>query len=203
MKRIVGILVVLSILGSLGNIRAFFEDKATLRDGLIRLHVVADSDSEEDQSVKLQVRDAVLSFVQENMPQGLNAEKAKCFLLDHLQTIEDTANDVLSACGSEDKAVASLLEEEFSVREYETFTLPSGVYESLRITIGSGEGRNWWCVVFPSLCAGASADDFQNIAVSSGLSESLTGTVSQRDGYEIRFFFLDCFGKLENLFHFG
>ena len=97
------------------------------------------------------------------------------------------------------RAVVTFLKEKFPVREYDSFTLPSGVYESLRITIGDGEGRNWWCVVFPKLCV--SAASVEDTAAGAGFSEPLTDAITQKQGYRIRFLLLDILGKIENLFY--
>ena len=177
-------------------------DKQTLRNDLIRLHVVADSDSTEDQSIKLKVRDAVIRAVEKDLQTLPSVTEAKQYLQSNLAFLEKTANETLKAAGSKDTASVSLCLEAFPVREYDTFKLPSGVYESLRVTIGSGEGRNWWCVVFPSFCIRAFSEDFESSAVSAGFSDSLVHTLSGEKGYEISFFFLDCLGKLENFFHF-
>lgn len=188
---------------SLAMLCVVIADKQKLRSDLIRLHVVADSDSEADQAIKLQVRDAVLACINDGIEQVSNADAAKAYLQTRMPELESAANAVLLAAGSEDRAQVTLCEEEFPVRHYESFSLPSGVYESLRVTIGSGEGKNWWCVVFPSLCISAASEDFRATAVSSGFSESLSKTLSGEEHYEISFFFLDCLGKLENFFHFG
>jgi len=176
-------------------------DKHVLSEGLIRLHVVADSNEEEDQNIKLQVRDAVLSAVQE-LSSFQTVEDASAFLNENLSALEDAANEVLTNAGVTERAKVTLCREEFPVRYYESFKLPSGVYESLKVTIGSGEGRNWWCVVFPKLCVGAATEAFRDAAVSAGFSDRLTRTISNDAAYEISFFFLDCLGRLENFFHF-
>lgn len=175
--------------------------KHILSHELIRLHVVADSDSDHDQSVKLRVRDAVLREA-ESIAGLEDAADAKTWLLDNLELLEKAANEALRAAGSEDEAVVTMCREAFPIRQYDTFTLPSGVYESLRVTIGSGEGKNWWCVVFPKLCIGAASKDFRDTAVGAGFSGSLADTLSGEADYEISFFLLDCLGKLENFFHF-
>lgn len=179
------------------------QDRQTLSEDVIRLHVVAASDSQEDQAVKLKIRDAVveeLSAAMESLP---TVEDAKEFLLDHLDEIEAIANKVLAEAGFSDTVTVSLDEEAFDTRVYETFTLPAGVYESLRIVVGEGQGQNWWCVVFPTLCIPQTTDDFASAAVSSGFSDTLTATVSNEKGYSVRFFFLDCLGRLQNLFYRG
>ena len=137
------------------------------------------------------------------MEQVADAQQAKTYLQDNLPKIEALANKVLRAAGCEDIAVASLELEEFGVRHYDTFTLPSGIYEALRITIGEGSGQNWWCVVFPALCVGATVEDFEETAQCAGLSGSLTSTLTGEDSYEVRFLALDALGRLENFLHKG
>ena len=176
-------------------------DKAVLSEDLIRFHVVADSDSQEDQVIKLKVRDALIEKLESAMENLPDAESAKEYLQAHLPELEKTANEVLSTLKAGYHAVVSLTKEAFPTREYDTFTLPAGVYESLRVTIGSGEGQNWWCVVFPSLCVSASTDGFEDTAVGAGFSDRLAGTLSGQQEYRVRFFILDCFGWVENLFH--
>ena len=175
-------------------------DRKTLRDSLIRFHVIANSDGKRDQEVKLLVRDAVIQSIQEDLSNVADVEQAKTYLRENLPKIENIANTVLEAAGFEEKAVVSLCKEAFSAREYDTFTLPSGVYEALRIVIGDGEGHNWWCVTFPSLCIPATSQGFQETAAQAGLSDNLTKTLKNDRENELRFFALDILGKLENAF---
>ncbi|MBP3674704.1 MAG: stage II sporulation protein R [Oscillospiraceae bacterium] len=178
-------------------------DRQRLRQELIRLHVVANSDSEEDQSLKLRVRDAVVESLQQGMADVTDTEQAKAYLQENLPKIENLANQVLAEAGCSDTVQVSLDLEEFGTRVYDTFTLPAGIYESLRIIIGAGEGKNWWCVVFPSLCIPATSEGFEDTAAGAGFPESLTGALEGEEGYEVRFFLLDALGSLENLIHKG
>ena len=176
-------------------------DRQKLRQELIRLHVVAASDSEEDQAVKLEVRDAVIRAVQRELDNVQDMDQAKAYLQEKLPKIEAAANEVLTQAGFTDRASVSLCLEEFTTRVYDTFTLPAGLYESLRVVIGEGEGQNWWCVVFPSLCLPATTEGFEEVACGAGFSHSLTDTLE--GDHEIRFFFLDALGSLENFLHRG
>ena len=175
-------------------------DKNTLHQELIRLHVVAASDSYEDQNMKLQVRDAVLASLRQGLSDATDMDQAREYIRAHLPQMEAAANAILRELGVEDRAVVTFSDEAFPLREYETFSLPSGVYESLRITIGEGKGKNWWCVVFPSLCSGHSTDETADIAAGAGFSDGLSAAVTGEDGYRIRFYFLDLLGKFENFF---
>ena len=176
-------------------------DRQTLRQELVRLHVVAASDSAEDQAIKLHLKDAVISSLKADLEKLKNAEEATAYLQENLPKIEALANRILREAGCGDAARVSLREEEFPIRRYDTFSLPSGVYQSLRITIGTGEGQNWWCVAFPGLCLPATTAGFEDAASCAGLSDGLTATLEEKDGYEIRFWLLDAIGRLEIFLH--
>ena len=188
-------------------IAAFFwtagllRDRETLHRELVRLHVVGASDSAEDQSVKLRVRDAVLDSLQEDLNQLSDADAAMAYLQENLPKIEGVANAFLETAGVGDRVRVSLGQEAFPTRFYETFALPSGVYNTLRIVIGSGEGKNWWCVAFPGLCMGATVEDFEEAASCAGFSDTLTAALETEEGYELRFYFLDLLGQIGNFLH--
>ena len=176
-------------------------DKRMLRRELVRLHVVAASDSAEDQAMKLRLKDAVVESLRADMAKLRNAEEAKAYLQENLPKIESFANRVLQEAGCSDTAQVRLALEEFSTRVYDTFTLPAGLYDALRITIGEGEGQNWWCVVFPGLCLPATGAGFQETASCAGFSNALSGALAGEEQYEIRFWVLDVLGQAENLWH--
>lgn len=203
MRKILKAVGILALLAVAVYMVGIVRDKKQLSENILRLHVVANSNSEADQAVKLQVRDAVLDVVDDMTADADTREAAEAVIRGRLDELEDAANTVLQAEGFSDRAVVTLTREEFPTREYDTFSLPAGVYDSLRITIGSGEGRNWWCVVFPSLCVPAASDGTADMAVGAGFSDSLTGAITEEPEYEVRFFLLDCIGYLENLFHKG
>lgn len=181
------VLIALVFLGSL------LSDRAALQQGLVRLHVVANSDSAQDQSVKLAVRDGILNYLQENMPDLQSAGEAMDYLKSQLPKLEAVANQVLSRLGFTQRAKVSLCREAFPIRRYETFCLPSGVYQSLRITIGQGQGHNWWCVVYPALCSTPATSQAQ-----SALPVSLTNTITEKPGTQLRFYLLDKLGSWDN-----
>ena len=182
---------------------SILSDRKTLDTELIRFHVLANSDSAEDQQIKLQLRDVMTQALQKPMSQCVDAAEADKYLSDHLASIEALANAALTQMGVEDKAAVSFDQEYYPTRHYDTISLPAGIYRSLRITIGDGKGENWWCVVFPSLCLPAATEDFQAAAVDSGFPRSLAGALDRDPDYEVRFFFLDCIGRLRNFFQTG
>lgn len=200
MKFICKLAAVLCLLGLLLSGAALMNDKSALSNNLIRLHVIANSDSQEDQMVKLKVRDAVLEEIRGITEIAADRNEAYSLLTERLPGLQETANRVLQAQGSTAMATVELGEEAYPTRQYDTFSLPAGVYDSLRITIGDGEGQNWWCVVFPGLCLPTASDEVADTAVSAGFSEDLGNTLTTQDGYQVRFFLLDCIGWVENFF---
>lgn len=198
MKKLRNIGLLAALLAFSGFLFGVAEQGALLHENLIRLHVVANSDSEADQAVKLRVRDAITDYLAPVLAGFESREEAEEYLQAHLPDLQKIANEVLARLGSRDTAVVTLALEEFPKRIYDTFSLPSGVYESLRIRIGDAQGQNWWCVVFPQLCLPATSEGFDVTAAAAGFPESLTEAL-QGDN-EIRFFFLDCLGQLENFF---
>lgn len=200
MFKIVRITVLLTLMTAAFQAGKLWEEKCFLRENIIRLHVIADSDSSEDQALKLQVKDAIVSYLTPYMEQFDTREEALTFLGENLEQIRLIGMDVLEQAGVDDSVMVSVGEETFDTRHYDTFSLPSGIYQSLRVEIGSGEGKNWWCVAFPTLCVPASGESFEEVAVSAGLSEELSQTLKNNGEYELRFYFLDKIGALENLF---
>ena len=178
-------------------------DRQKLDEELIRLHIVADSDEEQAQSLKLRVRDAIVESLCSDLKDVADTQQAWEYLEEHLPQIQQLANRVLQTAGSELTAAVSLAQEEFSAREYDTFSLPAGVYNALRVVIGEGEGENWWCVAFPQLCLPTTKEDFHIAAAGAGFSDELTDTLSHGDGTQLRFFILDVLGRIENFFHRG
>lgn len=201
MKKIIRRISVIAMAVAILFLVALIRDRQTLNNELVRLHVVGASNSQQDQSIKLSVRDAVLASLGEALHDATNVQQAKQYIQAHLPQIEAVANETLRQLGFDQQAVVQFVEEEFPVREYETFSLPSGVYQSLRIVIGEGCGSNWWCVVFPTLCMGATSAEVEDVAADAGFSEALTGTITENEGYLIRFYLLDVLGRVENFFH--
>ena len=157
---------------------------------MIRLHVVANSDSEEDQALKLCVRDAVLEVTKD--------VKDKQALPQYLPNIRQAAQQCLRANGSSDQVVVTLQKEHFPTRIYDNFALPAGVYTALRVTIGEGEGHNWWCVAFPSICFRVTASDLEQAAQAGGFTQSEIGLITEEgSGYELKFKALEWLDQLK------
>ena len=167
-----------------------------LRTNVLRLHIIANSDSEADQALKLKVRDSILQNSGELFCETENIDAAVAAVNERLADIERLSNGVVKENGFCYKAKAKLCDSYFETREYDDFTLPAGVYKSLTVTLGEGSGKNWWCVIFPEVCLPA--------AIEVGLSDSVTeesahfAEDSQR--YIMRFWAVEMYEDIKNFF---
>lgn len=158
-----------------------------LAEKVVRLHVLANSDSPEDQALKLEVRDVVLERAEALLSRCGGRQEAESLLRGQLLEFEDLAEQVVRNAGYDYPVTVELAETRFPTREYDSFTLPAGNYLALRVLIGEAEGQNWWCVVFPPLCAAASAD-VPASALTAGLTEEEVRLITEEDqGYVLKF----------------
>ncbi len=164
-------------------------------DKTVRLHVLANSDSTHDQSVKLKVRDAVLDELRALMENARDAEDAASVLAENLDGIREICEVTLSELGEELAVAVCLSEEKYPTRTYETISLPAGNYMSLRIELGEAVGQNWWCVLYPALCTDVAKTEasFIRTGFTSEQIEVLTGGESPR--YKIKFKLLELLGE--------
>ena len=154
---------------------------------VIRLHVIANSDSPEDQALKLRVRDRVLARAQEILEQSADMEQAEQALTAALPELTREARETLAAEGCTQPVQARLEPAEFPTKVYDSFSLPAGKYLALRVIIGQGAGQNWWCVVFPPLCTAASSN-VARTAMAAGLTEDQVGLITEEsEGYVLKF----------------
>lgn len=142
---------------------------------VVRLHVVANSNGAEDQAVKLLVRDAVLKEAARWYQGAGSMEEASSQLCTHLQSIAGAARQVLGEQGVGYSATAQMTEMYFPTRDYGDFRLPAGRYRTLRVTLGEGAGKNWWCVVFPSLCLPAATQEEALLTLPEGERQVVEG----------------------------
>ncbi len=153
---------------------------------VIRIHVIANSDSDEDQALKLKVRDRILEYAKEELA-GTDMQDAAKKIRAGRKTIKALAEEVIREEGYDYPAEIDFSKENYPTRHYEGISLPAGNYLSLQIRIGSGEGKNWWCVLFPPVCLD-SATEKEDALLAGGMSEENIKTV-ELDGreYELRF----------------
>ena len=170
--------------------------QSQLAEKVVRLHVLANSDSEEDQALKLKVRDAVLEQATETLRGADSQAEASRRLTDILPELEETARAVITANGYDYGVRAELAETSFPTKEYDGFALPAGEYLALRVVIGAGEGRNWWCVVYPPLCT-AAACELEGVALDGGMTaDDLSLMTGENAGYVLRFRSLELWERL-------
>ena len=170
-----------------------------LSDKVLRLHVLANSDSEADQALKRKVRDSVLETASAILADCPDRETAEQRLSAALPEIEDAARARIAAEGGKQTVTAELRPTVFPTREYEDFTLPAGEYLALRVVLGEGEGHNWWCVVFPPLCA-ETTSSLSQTAMAAGLTEEEVALITESDGYQLKFKAVELWEKLRAYF---
>jgi stage II sporulation protein R len=168
-----------------------------IRERVLRLHVLANSNTKEDQQLKLKVRDTVTEtaagLFDTAADEGEALEQAKA----KLPIIEAAAQQRVYQEGYDYTVKAELCEMYFTTRHYDTVTLPAGIYDALRITIGNGKGKNWWCVVFPPLCVSAAT---QAKEISDVLEPEQEEIVTKPEKYEVRFKIVEIFEDICNCF---
>ena len=162
------------------------KEQTELADSVIRFHVIANSDSDEDQALKLAVRDRVLARAEEIYPENATLPQVQAALEEQ---------------GYDYPVTAQLTDCWFPTKEYEGFALPAGNYTALRVTIGEGKGQNWWCVAFPPLCLGAASETIDQ-ALEAGYFTPGQGALvtGEGEGYVLKFKALELLGELQGLF---
>ena len=161
-------------------------------DDVIRLHVIAASDEPADQSLKLTVRDSVLDFLSKELSSIKDRDKAERVIAASLDGVRENAEKTIAENGSDYAVSVDLSREKYPQRSYGAFSLPGGEYTSLRVTLGEGAGKNWWCIIFPSLCT-ANAERAENDFTGAGFSSDQYGMI-RSDGapkYRVRFRILE------------
>ena len=172
-----------------------------LSDSVIRLHVIANSDSERDQTLKLAVRDRVLARAETLYPEGATREEAGTALAAHLDELAAAGQQVVAEAGLDYPVSAQLTRSWFPTKEYGDFALPAGDYTALKVTIGAGEGQNWWCVAFPPLCLGAASETVDQATQAGHFSGEQAALITREDpGYVLKFKSLELLGQLQGLF---
>lgn len=198
MKKTIAVtLILVSLFLFVGLFPVHGEEK--IYDSVVRLHVLANSDSEEDQALKLEVRDAILEITAPLLEACSGRDEAEAILRAHLQELTEAAQAVIERAGHDDPVSISFDNEEYPERTYDSFCFPAGTYLSLRVLIGNAEGHNWWCCLFPPICRAAatvSKKEAEDTFLSVGLTPSQYKiiTESNKPVYKVRFKILEIFG---------
>ena len=163
--------------------------QAEVASELVRLHVLAKDDTDYEQAVKLQVRDRVLEYVQPLLNGVTTQAQAVAVLDGNMDGIRAAA----AAAAGDRQVAVTLMEEYYPTREYEGFALPAGEYTSLRVILADGEGRNWWCVVYPPLCTELATERMEL------LTEDTENLITGQDGYVYKFKILELWGEIKEI----
>lgn len=176
--KIAGIVVMVAVTGVLmhlyGEATKGQKQQRAIAEQIIRLHVIANSDTEEDQELKLKVKETVVTYLRGEMQDAVSVDEARQAIIEHLPEIEEIAVEKMRSEGYEYTAEATLGETYFPVKEYGDLTFPAGDYEALCVRLGKSEGHNWWCVMYPSLCFVDSTYQVVPESSKEQLKESLT-----------------------------
>lgn len=163
----------------------------SISNKVLRLHIIANSDSDYDQNVKLKVRDEVLKLSGDMFADCKTLDDAKNVSQNNIDLIESVANNTLSSLGCSEAATVAVAKEYFSTRIYDDFTLPAGIYDSIKIVIGNGEGHNWWCVMFPQVCLSGCTKDLED-----DLTDEEIKMIHSKD-YIVKFKAVEIYEKLK------
>ena len=196
LSMLIGFIITLFLTGT----AAFSENVRDIEDSVLRLHIPANSDSISDQTVKLEVRDAVLELSEEIFGGCETKEESAAAAEKNLPVIEETADRILASHGLPYRSHAEICETDFGDRTYDGFVMPAGRYTALRISLGSGNGRNWWCVMFPTLCLPAAADIGEMAGEDGYFTDEELYILQNHNELEVRFYFADLFEKVCDLF---
>ena len=194
MKKTVLCLLALVLLVSAVSVLPI-HGEAVIYDSVIRLHVLANSDSEEDQNLKLAVRDAVLAEARVLLADVKTRDAAEAVLAGASDTLQKAAEGVVASAGFDYPVRVTLGAEEYPTRRYENLAFPAGEYLSLRVLIGEAEGENWWCVLFPPLCLSAATakEEAETAFLAAGLTDEQYRIITDNDSpkYRLRFKILE------------
>jgi len=188
----VGIVIAMVILMALSYLPIHGETK--VYDTVLRLHVLANSDTPEDQALKLKVRDAVLETTSPLLEGVTTRDGAERVIRNHMDDIKAAAEAVVTQNGASQSVTVTLDMENYPTRNYESCAFPAGEYLSLRVCLGEAEGQNWWCVLFPPLCLSAATEkDAEDAFIQVGLSKDQYGIVTETENtkYRVRFKILE------------
>lgn len=177
------------------GVMSFADTAEQIRSEVLRLHVIAASDSDADQKLKLAVRDAVLEEGAELFNGSVNIDNAVERITPQINTLTETAKRVVTEYGFDYDVEITIDKEYFNTRTYESVTLPAGKYLSLIVKIGDGKGKNWWCVMFPPMCLSAADDD---AVLKSILNENEVKLVTSKPKFEPRFKVIEIFENIKN-----
>lgn len=194
--KFIEIAIILSLFICIISCLSFERDCSSIREKVLRLHVIANSDSEEDQALKLKVRDRIIEESGELFALSENTEEAEQNLKNALGELSALTEKVIMEEGSSYSVEVRAEPSYFPTKSYGNLTLPAGTYKSLKVIIGEGKGQNWWCVLFPPLCLPAA--EKREELLSDVLTAKEIKLVSAKPEYEVRFWIAEKLQEFKN-----
>lgn len=194
-KKDITIAIIFSLVFTIVFTLAGFDTKCDeLRNKILRLHIIANSDSEADQAIKLKVRDRLLELSNGLYESIDNKQEAIELTNAHLTELTKAAEQTVKENGGNQTVSISIGKAYFSTREYENFTLPAGEYDAVRVLIGEAKGKNWWCIMFPSMCIPAAGEEHD---LTETVAESTAEIAKNAPRYEMRFKAVEIYESLK------
>lgn len=185
--------ITIFVLCLLANCVQFSAQCSEISDKVLRLHILANSDSNEDQQLKLKLRDKILENSMSLLGKPYSKDDAIVCAESQIDEIESFCNKTLKELGSDYLANCEVVNMYFNTRTYDSATMPAGFYDALRIEIGKGEGKNWWCVLFPPICLTGAVEEEEVF------SEEDEKILNQEGDYEFQFKIVEVFDYIESL----
>lgn len=180
------------------SVSLFQRECREIQEDVLRLHILANSDSEEDQAVKLKIRDRILEESGELFNTVGDKSSAQEKAAENTDKVEQIAAKVLAEEGFSYPVTAKVTRQFFDTRVYDGFTMPAGWYDSLQVVLGEGEGHNWWCVLYPPLCISAAEKVPEELEQE--FTEEERKVLESEPEYEVRFFIVELAGRIGNWF---
>ncbi len=191
-KLFIPIFLIILIIGS--YVSPFIKTSENISNQIFRLHILANSDSDEDQQLKLKVRDNILVSGEELFKNCKTLEEIINVSNQNIKYFQKIAENTIKENGYTYPVKVYVDKEYFNTRHYDKITLPSGIYNALKIEIGAAKGHNWWCIMFPAICLPAVSDD----EINKILSDDEIELINSNDKYEIRFKIVEIYEKIKS-----
>lgn len=196
MKLLLKSVICAFVISCVISMTGFYGACSDIEKEVFRLHILANSDSKSDQQLKLKVRDGITEYTSALFRNCKNKAESVKTAEDNIENIKSFAQQIVYENGYNYNVDAYITNMSFNTRVYENFTLPAGNYDALRIVIGSGNGKNWWCMIYPALCIPSAS----TVKLSDAVNAPEHDIVTQSDKYEVKFKIVELFESLFSLF---
>ena len=177
------------------NLTTFANNCDDLSSKVLRLHIIANSDSKTDQDLKIKVRDKIIEKSGAFLESAKDKESARTLVLNNLENLQEIAVSEIKQQGFNYSVSSEITNMYFPTRKYDAVTLPAGRYDALRLIIGEGKGKNWWCVIFPQMCLGCAK---KSATADTLFNSSEKDIISNGEKYEIKFKVVEWFYSIKS-----